>query len=302
MQSAAVNEKVLIAICAHNNEETIERSIGSVFNQTFTNWKLLIIVSKSSDRTLVKCRSYSDSRIQVIEKLEQQSWAKSSIEAIDKAETEFFMWLDADDFLEREWLDRTINILTTKNCQGAIGQIKLSNDGGKTLISNISNYRKYSFAKSDYSFVRVSSYLLLPESYGAVNMLYSVWRTEFLRQTITWEESDKSMDFDTKFMLNALSRSSICTVTDTFLVRENRGSNNHVVLSFESSILNQSFFSRAAQLIWQLCVTKPRGSIYLKWALNNPKFLFLVMPIVAIRQILSVISPILISVHLRMRR
>ena len=212
------------------------------------------------------------------------------------------MWLDADDFLEREWLDRTINILTTKNCQGAIGRIKLSNDGGKTLISNISNYRKYSFAKSDYSFVRVSSYLLLPESYGAVNMLYSVWRTEFLRQTITWEESDKSMDFDTKFMLNALSRSSICTVTDTFLVRENRGFNNHVVLSFESSILNQSFFCRAAQLIWQLCVTKPRGSIYLKWALNNPKFLFLVMPIVAIRQILSVISPILISVHLRMRR
>ena len=148
----------------------------------------------------------------------------------------------------------------------------------------------------------MSSYLLLPESYGAVNMLYSVWRTEFLRQTITWEESDKSMDFDTKFMLNALSRSSICTVTDTFLVRENRGSNNHVVLSFESSILNQSFFSRAAQLIWQLCVTKPRGYIYLKWAVNNPKFLFLVIPIVAIRQILSIISPILVSVHLRMRK
>ena len=302
MPNDLIKEEVFIAICAHENAGTIERTINSVLSQTFTNWRLGIIVSKSADTTLSKCREFSDPRIEVIEKKEQQSWATSSIEAVYLAKTKYFMWLDADDFIDNEWLNMNLINLKDNNCYGSIGRIVLSNDGGTTLIDNISNTRDYRFAKSNYSIIRLFWYLFLPESYGAVNILYSIWETEFLKKSITWGKSEKSLDFDTEFILNILSRSRIYATPDTFLVRENQGFNNHVRLTSSKEILRKSYRSGILTMIWQLCVTKPRFFRYLNWARRNPKFIFLVLPIIVLRSILSLLSPLLITTNLRIRK
>lgn len=297
-----INEtEVVISICAHENQGTIERSINSVLNQTFSDWKLIIIVSKSADATLSMCRQFSDPRIEIIEKFERQSWATSSIEAVDKANAKYFMWLDADDFIEKDWLSKNLYYLREYNSVGSFGRVMLSNDGGITLIDNTSNRRSYRFANSRFAHIRIISYLFLPESYGAVNILYSVWNSEFLKNSITWGKSEKSLDFDTEFILHVLSRSRISIVPDTFLIRENRGFNHHITSSFSSPAPKESYLSRISSILWQLFITKPRTSRYLNWVRRNPLYISVVLPVLILRIILSIFSPLLISVNLRIR-
>ena len=295
--------EVLLGICAHESERTIAKTIESVQKQLYTNWKMLIIVSKSLDNTLNICREFGDSRIQIVEKSTVQTWAESSIEILDQCESEYFMWLDADDSITEDWLEKNIRNIKVEDSDSSFGQILLSNDGGKTFLNNISNCRSFGFASRKNSSVRVLAYVLLPESYGAVNLLYSVWKTKSLRRSVNWDKYEASLDFDTGFILNSLSTCSFSISDETFIIRENRSFNNLPLHRDRRSLLVRSRLSELRAFLWQLLVTKPRARRYF-W-ITVTKFpcrlSLVVVPALFLRLALSAGSKLLISVKLRVQ-
>jgi glycosyltransferase involved in cell wall biosynthesis len=297
-----INGEVLIGICAHESERSIARTIESVLSQKYTNWKIHIIVSKSTDNTLNICRQFEEPRIRIDEKESTQTWAESSIEILEQAESEYFMWLDADDFITENWLEENIRNVQTRDINSSFGQVLLSNDGGHSFLDNISNRRKFKFASVTNPKIRVFGYILVPESYGAVNLLYSVWKTKLLKKLITWDKSDLSSDFDTEFLLNALNKTSIHILENTYIVRENRGFNNLPSVANINLLSNRGKLSELRQLLWQLLVTKPRASRYIRLTLATyPKHLLLILPALFLRLTFSAASPLLISAKLRTR-
>ena len=55
------NSLVSVIMSAHNAEETIEKAINSLLNQTYTNLEILLVDDFSSDRTLGICEDFTKS-------------------------------------------------------------------------------------------------------------------------------------------------------------------------------------------------------------------------------------------------
>ena len=96
----------------YNGEKYLEEAINSVLNQTFTDFKLLVLNDNSSDRTSSILDAYQkkDSRIEVINKAKNEGPARLRNEGIDRAQTEFIAIMDADDISQPTRFEKQIRV------------------------------------------------------------------------------------------------------------------------------------------------------------------------------------------------
>ena len=82
-----------------NGEKDLEKSMNSLFNQTFTDWELIVCDDGSTDNTLEKLNRYaeSDSRIKVLHNSESKGLAYSLNLCIENARSNILARQDADD-------------------------------------------------------------------------------------------------------------------------------------------------------------------------------------------------------------
>jgi len=104
-----MQSKVSIIIPAHNSAATIEETLQSVLNQTFKDWEAIIVNDGSIDKTEEIISGYvkKDKRIRYVAK------NKSGVSAarnygIDKAVNEWLLFLDADDLIKPDMLEKMI--------------------------------------------------------------------------------------------------------------------------------------------------------------------------------------------------
>lgn len=57
---------ISVVMPVYNMEEYVAESVGSILNQTFSNWELIIVDDGSTDGTAEILRSFTDSRIRVL--------------------------------------------------------------------------------------------------------------------------------------------------------------------------------------------------------------------------------------------
>lgn len=101
---------VSVVIPVYNGEKTIEKTIESVFNQTFTDFELIIINDGSQDGTLEVISKITDSRLQVFS-YENSGVTVSRNRGIEKASGEFIAFLDADDLWTPDKLQAQLQAL-----------------------------------------------------------------------------------------------------------------------------------------------------------------------------------------------
>ncbi len=94
---------VSIIVPVYNSEKTIDRCVLSLINQTYKLIEIILINDGSNDRSGQICDSYSisDTRIKVYHKINEgvsiaRNWG------ISKAQGEFLLFVDSDDFLSLE--------------------------------------------------------------------------------------------------------------------------------------------------------------------------------------------------------
>ena len=85
----------------YNAEEFVEQTLKSLKNQTFQDWKLIIINDGSTDGSAGICHTYaeSDSRIQLINQ-ENCGVAETRNRLLSYIDTPYFSFVDADDDLD----------------------------------------------------------------------------------------------------------------------------------------------------------------------------------------------------------
>jgi glycosyltransferase involved in cell wall biosynthesis len=94
----------------YNASNFIGQSIGSVINQTYTNWELIIIDDGSTDNSKIICESFRliDGRIRYYyQKNSKQARARNL--GIEKSYGELIAFLDADDLWLPQKLEVTLN-------------------------------------------------------------------------------------------------------------------------------------------------------------------------------------------------
>lgn len=88
--------EVSVIIPAYNAQKTIQETINSVLNQSFTDLELIIINAGSTDETLSVIREFTDRRIQVFN-YEPANASVNRNRGFNHAQGTFVTFLDADD-------------------------------------------------------------------------------------------------------------------------------------------------------------------------------------------------------------
>jgi len=104
------NIAITVAICVYNAEKYIEETLNSLKNQTFKNFKLLIIDDKSTDNSLKVISEYLENNsnyfeYKIIELKQNSGTAIGRNLALESVDTEYMMFFDADDIAKIEMIE-----------------------------------------------------------------------------------------------------------------------------------------------------------------------------------------------------
>lgn len=112
---------VSVIIPAFNAAETIADTVNSLCAQTFQRWEAIIVDDGSSDESaaIVTAFSEQDHRIQLVQQNNQGASAARNT-GIARANGDWFLFLDADDWLLPQHLERMVGKLQTDKTLDAV--------------------------------------------------------------------------------------------------------------------------------------------------------------------------------------
>lgn len=109
-----VNGLISIILPVYNAEKYLKETIQSVLNQTYINYEIIAVNDGSKDSSFEILQQFTDHRIQIINK-ENTGVSDTRNAAIKAAKGEYVCFLDADDYLAPEYLQRMYETAETKN-------------------------------------------------------------------------------------------------------------------------------------------------------------------------------------------
>lgn len=128
----------------YNGEKYLSECIESVLNQTNPSWEMVIVDDGSTDGSAQICRDYSDrdKRIKYIRK-ENSGQFDSRLKGIMAAEGEYCTGLDADDYLEKDCVEKLILILEESNYDLVAWNLRTVEEGKATHNDRMDHYGRY---------------------------------------------------------------------------------------------------------------------------------------------------------------
>lgn len=107
--------KISIIIPVYNSESYLCECIDSVISQSYTDWELILVNDGSTDASGFICDQYSqrDSRIRVLHK-PNSGVSNSRNLGIKEAQAEWIMFMDSDDYIDKETLNISVRNLQPK--------------------------------------------------------------------------------------------------------------------------------------------------------------------------------------------
>ena len=117
-----MNPKISVIVPVYNGEKTIRSSIKTIQNQTFNDFEIIIVDDCSTDDTLKILQEIrlEDPRIRIICKEKNERSLLARLTAVEVAFGEWICFLDADDYLYPNALEKLYN-QTDKNTNVILG-------------------------------------------------------------------------------------------------------------------------------------------------------------------------------------
>lgn len=103
--------KISVILPVYNNEKTIAAAMRSIFNQSYTDFELIVINDGSSDRTAEILNSFQDQRLRVIGDGKNMGLPRRLNQGIDLARGQYIARMDADDISFPERLEKQVSYL-----------------------------------------------------------------------------------------------------------------------------------------------------------------------------------------------
>lgn len=136
--------KVSIVVPVYNVEKYLDKCVESIINQTYKDLEIILIDDGSSDNSGKICDEYTlrDNRVTVVH---QQNAGVSAArnKGIETASGEWIMFVDSDDFITVDAVEKLVSVTDISNCQNVIANF-LEDDKKLTgIISefDLSEYR-----------------------------------------------------------------------------------------------------------------------------------------------------------------
>ena len=216
---------VTIGIPVYNGAKTIRTTLDSVVAQTFRDFVAVISDNASDDSTPDICKEYAklDDRIKYHRQKKNIGLFENFYHLLNTAQTELFVWLAADDYWDKTFLEKNVNAVTSDyDLVGSIGQVSYYEKPNKKINKNrkIKRYFSYDeYPKHDDMAARVSFYLRL----GNAEDMYALYRTKILQQCT----GKNYTACDLAVILKALKFGRIKRLDETLLYRSGLGASSY---------------------------------------------------------------------------
>jgi len=230
---------VTVVIPTYNRAKFIRRGIESVLNQTIDNWKLLIVDDGSKDNTEKVVRKYAerDPRIRYVKLRKNRGVCYTLNHALSLVDTPYFSQLDADDWYEKDTLERCLRKMEKGGRRVAVvyGNEKVWKKKRGDKLKFLAKKKKRQI-RGKYDFILFHS-MIYPRFY----------RTEALRKVGGWSnrvpEGGRFAE-DRQILLKLAGRYRFKAVRKAIYNRLNHGSNN-------SRIENRDRYARVTRYLYK---------------------------------------------------
>ena len=141
--------KISVIVTSYNYSNFIEQTINSILAQTYTDFELIIVDDCSTDNSVEIIKNFKDDRIKLIENEQNLGLAKSIAKALKIATGKWIAFCESDDFLEKDCLEKRIQIAEKYPNLGVIFNdiepFSTTNKIPETIKQNSENLKKIKF-------------------------------------------------------------------------------------------------------------------------------------------------------------
>jgi glycosyltransferase involved in cell wall biosynthesis len=199
---------ISIIIPCYNCERYITRAIESILNQTYNNYEVLLVNNNSTDKTADIIEKYAKSSPHIFKVFNETKIGAPAARnrGLYESKGEWIQYLDADDELMPDKLDRQLKILIENDADILAGCF--------IEIKNGLNALKQTVVVPDTSDIWLS---LVSSNLGRTSS--SLWKRQILLKLKGWNESlSSSQEYDLLFRaLKNEARICFDTIPSTFI-------------------------------------------------------------------------------------
>ncbi len=177
--------RVSIGMPVYNGGLFIREALDSLLAQTFTDFELIISDNASTDGTESICREYADkdARIRYVRQAQNLGAAANFKFVLDESVGEYFMWAAADDVWLPTFVRVCVGLLEKKTSSG------MAITGYKAVSRTCTLFNRsfpdvLSCIEISHPFERVSEYTRQSFSTHKDNLVYALWRREFIQSVL----------------------------------------------------------------------------------------------------------------------
>lgn len=131
------NVDVSLIVPIFNAEKYLKKCLDSILNQTYKNFEIILVDDGSTDRSGDMCDEYASTneQIQVIHK-RNKGLVEARITGIENASGKWIAFVDADDWIETNFLSALVNSMSQTEADIAIAGYIRERDKARTAILN----------------------------------------------------------------------------------------------------------------------------------------------------------------------
>lgn len=139
---------VSVTMPVYNGERTIQLAINSLLQQTYQNWKCVIVNDCSVDNTQIILEKYTaDNRFKIIHLPSNKGRGHARQVALENAEGDFLAFLDSDDFYHPEKLELQVKVFNDNPniclCSTGVGSFDTN-----YILRTYRGFTKHSYGKN----------------------------------------------------------------------------------------------------------------------------------------------------------
>src|SRR5574344_1813753 len=120
--------KLTIIVPCYNSESYIDLCYKSIISQTYTDYNVIFIDDCSTDKTLLKIKSYCGNNISYIENKVNSGAGFSRNYALKKVVTEYVTFIDSDDYYDADYIKDMMDTIINNKADISICDIYLKYD------------------------------------------------------------------------------------------------------------------------------------------------------------------------------
>lgn len=217
-----MKNKILFSIIVpvYNTSNYIDKCIKSILEQTYKNYEILIINDGSTDNSEEKLNKYKDNKKITIINQKNKGLSSARNHGIQKSKGEYILFLDSDDYIEKELLEKLLEKIDNK--------IDLIRYQARTVNENYETICEYN--EEEFNNISISNALekILKYHFIENSWLYCYKKDLFKKNKLKFDEGYIHEDFGLtpQIFIKTTKITSINYLGYNYLIRENSIMNN----------------------------------------------------------------------------